>query len=299
MDALVAGFLDYLTGERGFSANTTAAYHNDLQQFARYQGEHAPAAGVEQITRSDILDYLLHLREKGYADATVARKVASLKSFFHFLVGEGLIQRDPTENLESPQVRKSLPRYLEFGQIEALLAHPDTLATPEARRDKAMLELLYATGMRVTELINLNLDDIDLDAGFVRCMGKGSRERMIPVYPAALEAVRHYLQVGRPRLVRNPAETSLFVNHRGVRLTRQGFWLILKTHGEGAGISASITPHTLRHSVATHLLRNGMPLRAVQEILGHASISTTEIYTHLADEHVREVFERAHPRARA
>jgi integrase/recombinase XerD len=300
MDATISGFLEYLAGEKGFSANTTAAYQNDLNQFVKWLGEAGkPQADLTAVQKMDIVNYILALKEKGYAEATVARKVASLKSFFHFLVSENRIPRDPTENLESPQVRKSLPRFLNVSQVESLLAQPARYDSPEAKRDKAMLELLYATGMRVTELVNLNIDDVNVAEAYVRCMGKGSKERLIPVHQTALDAIRAYVEGARPRLVRGGSEKALFVNHRGVRLTRQGFWLILKTYGEGANIGGQITPHTLRHSVATHLLRGGMPLRNVQELLGHASISTTEIYTHLADDHVREVFDTSHPRARA
>lgn len=301
MEEAIRSFLDYVAGERGFSANTTAAYQNDLNQFSKYAREllGGDARALKRVEKSTIIEYILHLKGKGYAEATVARKVASLKSFFHFLIGDGIIDRDPTENLESPHVKKSLPRYLTVDQVDTLLEQPDRFESVEARRDKAMLELLYATGMRVTELVTLNIEDLDIHEGYVRCLGKGSKERLIPVHEEALSAVTRYLESARPKMVRGNGEEALFVNHRGLRLTRQGFWLILKTYGQNANIGSSITPHTLRHSVATHLLRGGMPLRNVQELLGHASISTTEIYTHLADDHVREVFDSSHPRARA
>jgi integrase/recombinase XerD len=215
------------------------------------------------------------------------------------LSAEGLIPLNPTEGLTSPRVGKTLPKAISPNEVDELLEQPARRATPEAKRDRAMLELLYATGMRVTELVSLNLENLQLDPrnGFVRCMGKGAKERSIPIHVHAVEALEDYLEHGRPFMVRNKNEQALFVNRRGERLTRQGFWLILKGYAKAANLSKDITPHTLRHSFATNMLRGGMPLRNVQEMLGHANISTTQVYTHLTSEHVREVYERAHPRA--
>jgi integrase/recombinase XerD len=299
MDDSVGQFLSFLAVEKGASSNTIAAYRNDIQQFSGFTSNRRNGKGWVTIDRSTILEYLTDLKRKKYADATIARKVAAVKSFFGFLTAEQLIPADPTETLASPRVGKALPKPISPEQIDELLEQPLRRNTPEAKRDKAMLELLYATGMRVTELVSLDVDAAVLrhDAAYVRCMGKGSKERTIPVHEHAVEAVQTYLDDARPLLVRTRDERALFVNRRGERLTRQGFWLILKAYAKSANISAHVTPHTLRHSFATHMLRGGAPLRNVQELLGHANISTTQVYTQITADHVREVYERAHPRA--
>lgn len=302
MDAQVETFLHHLSAERGFSPNTLAAYRNDLCQFITYLSAErdgsAPIGTWSQVERSHLLDHILAMKGRQYAPATVARKVAAMKSFFHFLRSEGVISADPAEDVDSPKVGKSLPNVLSEEEVERLLQEPARLGTPEARRDEAMLELLYATGMRVSELVSLNLGDLRLQEGYVRCIGKGNRERMINLHARAVRTLRSYLRDTRHVLGRARDSQALFLNHRGERLTRQGFWLILKGYGRRAKIATPVAPHTLRHSVATHLLRGGMPLRQVQELLGHASIATTEVYTHLTQDHVREVYDAAHPRAR-
>jgi integrase/recombinase XerD len=242
--------------------------------------------------------YMLKLHENGYSDTTRARKVASAKSLFNFLTEEGIIAKNPTENMSSPRVGRSLPEALTVEDIDRLLAAAYRNHTPEAVRDQAMLELLYATGMRVSELVSLDMEDINLGDGFVRCFGKGSKERIIPVHPKAIAVIKEYVEKARPLIATRRTGYALFLNRRGERLTRQGFWLILKGYARLAGIAARITPHTLRHSFATHLLRGGAPLRHVQELLGHASITTTQVYTHLTNEHVRAEYDKAHPRAR-
>ena len=244
-------------------------------------------------------DYIAALRAREYADATVARKVAAVKSFFSYLTAEGVVPSDPTETLSSPRVGKTLPKALTVQEVDELLEQPRRRSTPEAKRDKAMLELLYATGMRVSELVALNLDSIELrnNRATVRCVGKAGKERLIPIHEQAVHALRVYLQESRPELSRSRGEKGLFINRRGERLTRQGFWLILKNYARSAKIPSDVTPHTLRHSFATHMLRGGAPLRSVQELLGHANISTTQVYTQLTDGHVREVYDHAHPRA--
>ncbi len=304
MNPTVESFLSYLSVERGFSSNTTAAYRNDLGQFVEFLEKRlAPVGGVGgvgwgAVDRDALLGFLLSLKERGYAPATVARKVAAVKSFFAFLVSERMIEKDPTENLAGTKLGQSLPRTLTVEQVEEFLALPARSSTPEARRDKAMLELLYASGMRVSELVSLDVEDVNLEDGFVRCFGKGSKERVIPIHEQAVRDVKVYLEEARP-LLTTEDERALFVNQRGKRLTRQGFWLILKNYAKCLGIEDEITPHTLRHSVATHLLHSGkMNLRELQEFLGHANISTTQIYTHLTDEHVRRVYEASHPRAK-
>ncbi len=295
----IGEFLVFLAVEKGASANTIAAYKNDLQQLADFIGSRASIDGWQSLSRSDIQDFILDLKERGYTETSVARKVAAVRSFFAFLAAEGSITANPTEGLSSPRVGKTLPKAISPNEVDELLEQPARRSTPEAKRDRAMLELLYATGMRVTELVSLDMDNLNLDPSspFVRCIGKGAKERSIPIHDHALEAVNGYLEDGRPMMVRNHNEVALFVNRRGERLTRQGFWLILKGYAKSANLGDGVTPHTLRHSFATHMLRGGMPLRNVQEMLGHANISTTQVYTHLTSDHVREVYERAHPRA--
>ena len=301
MRDLVKAFLNYLAIEKGFSANTVSAYRNDLDQLAGFIEGTASAKGFKaewlSVDRNLLINYIIDLKDRNYSSATVARKVAAVKSFFAFLVDERKIQNDPTENISSPKVNKSLPKPLSLTEIDVLLAGPARSSTPEAMRDVAMLELLYASGMRVSELMDLNINDINLKASFVRCMGKGSKERIIPIHDRAVRSVKEYISEARPHLLKGKEEQALFLNRRGDRLTRQGFWLILKGHAKSAGIKKVVTPHTLRHSFATHILNGGADLRAVQELLGHANISSTQIYTHLTSEHVRHAYDKAHPRA--
>ncbi len=304
MDEGIAGFMSSLSMEKGFSPNTLDAYKNDLNQFVAYLNKKAASEDKHQlnwgnIDRSLLLDYMVSLKERSYAPATMARKVAAIKSFFNFLVSEGTLKNNPTEGITGPKVGKALPKAISVEDVEKLLEQPEKSSSPEAKRDKAMLELLYATGMRVTEMVSLNTRDVNLKAGFVRCFGKGSKERIIPIHSKAIKAVKSYVDESRPRLLGATGETALFLNRRGQRLTRQGFWLILKGYAEKAQIEADITPHVLRHSIATHLLHSGkMNLRELQELLGHANISTTQIYTHLTTEHLRKVYESSHPRAK-
>jgi integrase/recombinase XerD len=299
METHLTTFLDFLSAEKGASSNTIAAYRNDLEQLAEYLKARGDGSRWEKVDRMLIQDFILDLKERKYAETTVARKVAAIRSFFGFLAAEGILTDNPTEGLASPRVGKMLPKAITPNEVDELLEQPCKRSTPEARRDRAMLELLYATGMRVTELVSLDLENISVDGKnpFVRCTGKGAKERVIPIHEQATEAVAAYQTDARPLLVRNKNEKALFVNRRGERLTRQGFWLILKGYAKAANLRDDVTPHTLRHSFATHMLRGGMPLRHVQEMLGHANISTTQVYTHLATEHVREAYEKAHPRA--
>lgn len=311
MDRKIQEFLDFLTTEKGFSNNTLVAYRNDLQQFhdfllaqtpgaERPVGEQAGQIAWARLTKAQIVSFILHTKDKEYAPATIARKIAAIRSFFHFLLAEGAVRDDPTATLDSPKVGKNLPRPISVDEVTLLLAQPikGDKASPEALRDGAMMGLLYASGMRVSELVALDVDDMNLSAGYVRCLGKGSKERIMPVAQSVLETVRTYVDQGRPRLTHTPDERALFLNHRGDRLTRQGFWLILKEYARRAGIVKNITPHTLRHSFATHMLNNGADLRTVQELLGHANIATTQIYTQLTKDHVRLAYDKAHPRAR-
>ena len=311
MEHEIQQFLTYMGAERGASANTISAYRNDLAQMCaffitEYAGNGngnggsaaSPITEISQISGEQLQDYIAHLREQQYASATVARKVAAVKSLFSYLHSEGQIAINPSEQLTSPRVGRSLPRTLSIQEVDALLEQPSRWNTPEALRDQAMLEILYATGMRVSEFVSLDLASIELQGqhASVRCVGKGRRERLIPIHSAAVAALHNYLQEARPKLARGRREVALFINRRGERLTRQGVWLIIKNYAKEAGIS-DVTPHTLRHSFATHLLRGAAPLRNVQELMGHANISTTQLYTQLTDEHLREVYDRAHPRA--
>ena len=295
-------FLTYLSVEKGFSENTISAYrndlHNDLVTFAeRAINKRGSMPSWGNFSRQDMLGYMLGLKERGYAATTQARKVAATKSFLGFMVSEGILKVNPTDNVDSPKVGRPLPKPISISQVFRLLEQPGKLSTPEARRDKAMLRLLYASGMRVSELVSLNLEDIIKDDGCVRCFGKGKKERIIPVVPAML-AIQEYIEKGRPHHTGNNKEKALFLNRRGERLTRQGLWQILKRYVKAADLGEGITPHTLRHSFATHMLSGGADLRSVQELLGHANISTTQVYTHLTTEHVRRTYDKSHPRAK-
>jgi len=245
-----------------------------------------------------MLSYLLNLKERNYAATTVARKVAAARSFFDFMVAEGNVKDNPSQRVDSPKVGKSLPKPISISQVRRLLEQPTKLSTPEARRDRAMLELLYASGMRVSELVSLNLENVNTEGGEVRCFGKGRKERLIPIHERAASAVAEYVKESRPRLTHNDTERALFLNRRGERLTRQGLWQILKGYAKSAELDKEISPYTLRHSFATHMLSGGADLRSVQELLGHANISTTQVYTHLTTEHIRRTYEKSHPRAK-
>jgi len=296
MNIAIERFMSYMSVERGVSPNTIAAYRNDLLQLAQFLTGPGPDAMWETVSPDTVAAYVLHLHERGYSDATRARKTASVRSFFAFLTEEEDIAEDPTRNLSSPKTGRALPDTLSVEEVEALLAAPDG-PTPDAARDRAMLELMYASGVRVTEMVSLDLGDVVPDQGFVRCFGKGSKERLVPIHPRAADAIVKYLEHGRPELSSKSSGRALFLNRRGARLTRQGFWLILQASASRAGIASRVSPHTLRHSFATHLLHGGAPLRHVQELLGHSSITTTQLYTHLTSEHVRAEYEKSHPRA--
>ena len=300
MDTRVSEFLTFLAVEKNASENTISAYRSDLAQFEKSVASQGvdPNSSWEAITDRVLLTFVEELRGRRYKAATVARKVAAVKSFFGFMAAEGILTCDPTEDLRSPQVGKALPRTLTAEEVDELLEQPARKSTPVAQRDKAMLEMAYATGMRVTELVSLDVAHVALESDpvTVRGIGKGDQERALPLYPRVVDELRQYIFHVRPKMVRNRNEAALFVNRRGGRLTRQGFWLILKNYARDAGLDG-ITPHTLRHTYATHMLSGGMPLRNVQEALGHASISTTQIYTHLTDQQRREQYDKAHPRA--
>ena len=306
MDRTVSSFLQHLIVEKGFSQNTSSAYRNDLSQFVEFLQQNGFDAGKGQgafewnrVDIDTLNRYITDLKErKGYRNATAARKVASVKSFFGFMAENGVIAEDPTDSLGTPKVGRSLPKYLTEDEVSRLLNEGYKHGTNEGQRDAVMMELLYATGLRVGELVSLNIADVNLEESYVRCLGKGSKERIVHLYPKAAQELHNYMKRARAVMLgKRKEEQALFVNHRGERLTRQWVWSVLKTYAQAAGIQSSITPHTLRHSFATHLLQNGASLRHVQELLGHSSISTTQVYTHLTSPYVREEYEKSHPRA--
>ena len=302
MKQTVNSFLQHLVVERGFSQNTLDAYSNDLNQFREFVADSLSSEDQEvwRLVDINLLNaYISELRDnRKYRDTTTARKVAAVRSFFGYLSANGMITEDPTENLGSPRVGRTVPKFISEDDVRRLLTTAADTGTPEGKRDASILELLYATGLRVSELVALNVQDIDFEEGFIRTWGKGSKERIVYLYPDALANLRQYIGSARVELLgAKRGETALYLNQRGERLTRQWVWNILKTAARNAGVDTKITPHTLRHSFATHLLQNGASLRHVQELLGHSSISTTQVYTHLTDSHVREEYERTHPRA--
>jgi integrase/recombinase XerD len=296
MQAQVEEFLRFAAIEKRYSEHTVVAYRNDLTQFLAFLAG-AGVSSWQAVSRAHILDYIAYLQQREYVPATIGRKVAAVKSYFHFLVADGVLRDDPTVAVESPAVDKRLPRPLSPEETARLLAVPARSSTPKGLRDQALLELMYATGMRASEVIGLEVDALDLEVGTVRCLGKGKKERILPLYERAQQALKDYLEKGRAKLLRGRDEQALFVNHRGQPLTRQGLWLLVKGYATAAGIEGQVTPHTLRHSFATHLLDGGAGLREVQQLLGHTNISTTQIYTKVSTRRKREAYDQAHPRA--
>ncbi len=290
---LLRRWIDYLSAERGLAPNTIEAYTRDLALLQRFLGDERR---VEDATREDLLGALRSLRLQGHSARSIARWRAAVRGFFRFLTTEGLIREDSSARIDAPRTWRALPRVLGTAEVDALLAASDR-ATPRGSRDAAMLELLYATGLRVSELVGMRLRDLHADAGYVRCTGKGDKERVVPLGEEADAAVRAYLAAARPLLLAGAASEYLFVGRRGRPLTRQGFWKILKGLGRRAGIGTALSPHTIRHSFATHLLEHGADLRSVQMLLGHADISTTQIYTHVNGERLRRLYHQFHPRA--
>jgi integrase/recombinase XerD len=290
----IAGFLDYIQAEKGLAANTVLAYRRDLQKFAASLSSRGQT--VTQATREEIREFLAGLYRQRLSARAVARYLASLRGFYQFLLREGRLDLDPTAEIDPPRLPQTLPKYLAASDVERLLSQPD-VSTPAGLRDKAMLEVLYATGVRVSELVGLRWEDFDANLGIVRCLGKGNKERLIPVGKSALRALEAYVARGRAQLAKKAKVSLLFLNQRGGKLSRVGFWKILARYGRAAGIITPLTPHLVRHSFATHLLERGADLRSIQMMLGHSDISTTQIYTQVVREHLKQVYQAHHPRA--
>ena len=284
---------DYLKNEKQASANTVSSYLRDVRQFAKEMEERE--IPLPEVLSQDVEEYAHDLTRKGKSPATVTRSVASIKSFYNCLISRGEIDRNPAKGVVPAKVERKLPQILTGKEVELFLEQPECTDL-KGYRDRAMLELLYATGIRVSELIALDVDDLNLPGGVLKCFSKG-KERIIPLYPAAIRALNEYVHNVRPQLVDSLDETALFVNMNGERMSRQGFWKIIKYYQEKAGIKKDITPHTLRHSFAAHLLENGADLRSIQEMLGHADISSTQIYSRLLNQKIKDVYLKAHPRA--
>ncbi len=288
--------MEYLTVELGLSANTRQAYERDLRLFCKTLGFKNSDALVN-VSREQITGYMTQLKEKGLAAATIARKLAAIKAFYRFMTAEGYMDANPAEVVEAGTKGIKLPRVLSEDEVVRLLNQPD-ITTAEGFRDRTMLEVLYATGMRVSELINLTLERVDLNMKYIIAFGKGSKERIVPLGSVAAEFLQQYLEKVRPKLTHEERNTNIvFLAFGGHELTRQRFWQIIRTYGRKANINKALTPHILRHSFATHLLDNGADLRSVQELLGHSDISTTQIYTHLTNKRLRDIYAKAHPRA--
>jgi integrase/recombinase XerD len=287
-------FLLHLTVERGLAKNSVLAYGQDLKKFERYLRR--KGRQPKQVRRGEIDEFARGLTRQGLSARSVARALNAVRMFYRHLVAEKVVSSDPTADVRAPRTLKALPRFLTLDEVDRLLAAPDR-ATPLGRRDAAMLELLYATGLRVSELVSIRARDVDLDRGVLRCLGKGSKERLVPLSRVAVERLRDWMDGARAGLVRGRAPATLFVNGRGTPMTRQGFWKNLKEFGRGSGLKNRLSPHVLRHSFATHLLERGADLRSVQVMLGHADISTTQIYTHVNRERLRRVYRDHHPRA--
>jgi integrase/recombinase XerD len=299
MDTSIHVFLSYLRVEKGLSQNTILAYGRDLKRFAVFLATRRKNE-VDTVDREDVVDFLSHLYRQKLDSRSVSRYLVSLRSFFKYALAEELVRKDPTENLESPKIRQSLPSYLRKEEVERLLSAPST-NTPVGLRDRAMLEVLYSTGLRVSELLNLRISDLDMRMGCVRCIGKGDKERLVPIGRKAIAAVEAYLADARPKLIRwgapPPHNHVLFLTVAGRRLSRITIWKILHDYGVKLGLRGRLTPHKLRHSFATHLLEGGADLRSVQLMLGHADIATTQIYTHVVEERLKEIYKAHHPRA--
>ncbi len=290
-EMLLKEYLQYLTVEKGLAENSVRSYERDLRKYAGFLGKRGPT----ESEKNDVLGFLGHLSEGGMSMPTLARHLAAVRGFHKYLVMEQHASSDPTEHIETPRGWTRLPKTLNFEEVESLLGQPDA-STPRGARDKAMLELLYATGLRVSELVGIRVQDIEFEHGHVRVFGKGAKERLVPLGETAIAAVKTYLEGARRSLLQGKDSEALFISAKRRQITRQMFWSRIKTYARKAGITKAISPHTLRHSFATHLLDNGADLRAVQAMLGHSDISTTQIYTHVSRERLKKIHEKYHPR---
>ena len=290
---VISAYETYLVKVKNASSNTTVSYLRDIRQFAQWLEEKA-GLEIEDATQPHIRQYLAYLEEEGRSTSTMSRVLASLRSFFTYLMASGFLQETPVRDIHIQRKEKKLPQILTGREVEVLLAQPSS-TDAKGCRDRAMLEVMYATGLRVSELIGLNLEDVVLDGGFLKCVGK--KTRLVPMYPGAVKALTVYIQEVRPGMVAQPKERALFVNVNGERMSRQGFWKILKHYQETAHINKDITPHTLRHSFAVHLLENGADLHSIQEMMGHSDISSTQLYTQLVSRNLKNVYDKCHPKA--
>ena len=293
MNKYVTNFTNFLVNDKKLSDNTLQSYRRDIEQYMSYVDSNS--LDFKSANKTSIITYLMYLQKEGKATSTISRNLASIRSFYQYMVRTNVVEEDPTEGLESPKMEKKLPKILSVNEVNLLLEQPKCVDL-KGYRDKAMLEILYATGIRVSELINLDIADVNVEMGFIKCRN-AHKERIIPVGATACTALSEYLKQARNAMIHTDKETALFVNTNGGRLTRQGFWKIIKQYKNQAKISMDITPHTLRHSFATHLVENGADLRAIQEMLGHSDISSTQIYAQLANSKLKEVYQKTHPRA--
>ena len=294
MNELLDAFLNYLSVERGLSHNTIISYQEDINAYIGF----LTASHIETFSltkKNDITDFMLSQKDKGLSANSIARRLAAIKGFYRFLVRERILKADPSNLIDSPKLWKKIPQTLSANEVDALLSQPN-IRSVQGIRDKAILETLYATGMRVSEAVNLKKDNVNLDVGFLRCIGKGNKERVIPVGKKAINSIKRYLKESRPQQLKNKESDSLFLNRFGKKISRQSLWKIIKRYAKEARIKKPIRPHILRHSFATHLLERGADLRSVQEMLGHADISTTQIYTHISKERLKAIHRMFHPR---
>jgi integrase/recombinase XerD len=296
MQQHIEAYLNYVRVEKGLASNTLEAYGRDLAHWQKFIARNKKNAALESISRKEILDFLQWLYQQGLNSRSVARTLTALRNFFKFLQLDGIVETNPTALVEAPKLWKKLPKYLTMAEVELMLDAPD-VDSLLGLRDKAMLELLYATGLRVSELVNLKFSELHLDPGFVQCVGKGNKERVVPMGRSAATAIQHYIAKARQKLLKGRRTDYLFLTNRGDRMTRQSFWIIISNYGRKAGLKTKLTPHLLRHSFATHLLERGADLRSVQTMLGHSDISTTQIYTHVINTRLREIYQKHHPRA--
>ncbi|MEI7024631.1 site-specific tyrosine recombinase XerD [Paenibacillus sp. y28] len=299
MEQAIQDWINSLSHERGLAANTLQSYERDVRQYMHFLRDSYELSGWGDSRKLHLTAFLLQLKQSRKTAATISRSLAAIRALYKYLLRERLVDHDPSVHMEAPRIDRKLPKVISLTDVEKLLEAPQT-DTEAGVRDKTMLELLYASGIRVSELVDLNVDSINLDMSFVRCVGSGGKERIIPLGGIAVEWLRQYIGGARAALVRQDtlAEPALFISQLGTRMTRQGFWKLLKKYAQAAGVDADITPHTLRHSFASHLLENGADLRAVQEMLGHADITTTQVYATVTKKRLKDVYELAHPRAK-